>query len=143
MNNINLPFKEAFNGLHKVTLGGVVQKIVIIVVPAIVGLIAIAWISKNIWLESFISGGIVVLLFFLPTKLINFANNNPQAALLEGAQFLKYEEMVSERKGIGKFSPSPEIIQPEPIEGPDANPEIAQIPDQETNSMSLEGGSEQ
>jgi len=76
-------------------------------------------------------------------RVINFADRNPQAALLEGSEFLMHERMVHSSKSSAVLPLSEiEPVQPEPIEGPDANPEIAEIPDEDVFFSENEGGQE-
>jgi len=43
---------------------------------------------------------IFIFAFVILWRLINFANKNPQAALLEGAEFLVHEQIELAAKGI-------------------------------------------
>ena len=133
---MQLPFNfdHAIDGLSKVTLrGGVVGKVTFAVTLISIALASIAWTAQNIWLSAAALSMVFILAFTMLWRLINFADRNPQAALLEGAEFLVHEQIVHASKSLPKIPISSfEQIQPEPIEGPAANLEMALIPDQET-----------
>lgn len=141
---MNLPFDfdRAIEGLTKVTLrGGVVGKVAFSVVIVSLSFAVIAWSVKDIWLSFSAIAAIFILAFVMLWRLINFADRNPQAALLEGAEFLMHEQIVHASKSVPKLPSSAVVqVQPEPIEGLDANLELAQIPDQDVSSSDNSGG---
>lgn len=130
-------FDRAIDGLSKVTLkGGVVGKVTFAVVFVSLGMVTISWTVSNIWLSAFALVLVFVLAFTMMWRLINFADRHPQAALLEGAEFLVHEQIVHASKLV-PYLPAREIeqVQPEAIEGPAANPDHADVPDQENPSL--------
>jgi hypothetical protein len=136
---LQLPFNfdRAIDGLAKVTLrGGVVGKVTFAVVLVSLAMAMIAWTVSNIWLSAAALGLVFVLAFSMLWRLINFADRHPQAALLEGAEFLVHEQIVHASKSMPTL-PAREMeqVQPEVIEGPAANPELAEIPDQEAPAL--------
>ncbi len=132
---MQLPFNidSAINGLSKVTLrGGVVGKVTFAVVFACLALVAIAWSVSNIWISAAALCMVFILAFVMLWRLITFADNHPQAALLEGAEFLVHEQIVHASKSLPLLPPQQvEQVQPEAIEGPAADPQLAQQPDEE------------
>jgi len=141
---LELPFNfdRAIDGLSKVTLrGGVVGKVTFAVVFGSFALAAIAWSVSNIWLSAAALAMVFTLMFVMLWRLISFADRHPQAALLEGAEFLVHEQIVHATKTLPTL-PLKEIeqVQPEAVEGPSANPELAQIPDQEVQALPNAGG---
>lgn len=123
---------STLTNISKVTLpGGVVGKVTLGVVIASLCMGAIAVASHNVWL----SAGAVVLIFLLAApmfwRLISFADRHPQAALLEGAQFLAHEQIQQQAtKGQPAFTVEPsDRTQPFTVEGSAANPQIALNPD--------------
>jgi hypothetical protein len=85
---------------------------------------------------------VFLLAFTMLWRLINFADRNPQAALLEGAEFLVHQQIVHATKTIPSLPfPSLEQVAAEPIEGPSGDQRLAQIPDQE-DTFNHEGGRE-
>jgi len=142
--NLQLPFNidSAISGLSKVTLrGGVVGKVTFAVSFVSLALGAIAWSVANIWLSAAALAMVFSLAFVMLWRLISFADRHPQAALLEGAEFLVHEQIVHATKGLSTIPLSQiEQVQPEAIEGLAADVELAQIPDQETRSLPNVGG---
>lgn len=140
---MQLPFNldRAINGISKVTLrGGVVGKVTFAVVLVSLALMLIAWSMHNIWLSASVVGLIFILTFTMLWRVINFADRHPQAALLEGAEFLVHEQIVH----ASKSHPSIPIIdieqvQPEAVEGPFSNPELADIPDEDVQNITSGG----
>lgn len=141
---MQLPFNfdRAIDGLSKVTLrGGVVGKVTFSVVLVSMAIAAVAWVVPNIWISAVSLAMIFTLTFVMLWRLINFADRHPQAALLEGAEFLVHEQIVHATKTLPSLPASQvEQVQPETIEGPAANPEIAEIPDQELPNLPGDGG---
>jgi hypothetical protein len=74
--------------------GGVVGKVSAVLIVASVCIGGIAALSKNEWILAGGIAAIVLLAFPLLWRLINFADRNPQAALLEGAEFLLHTQIV-------------------------------------------------
>jgi hypothetical protein len=74
--------------------GGVVGKVCIVLVIASICIGVLAGISKNEWILGAGIAAIFLLAFPMLWRLISFADRNPQAALLEGAEFLLHTQMV-------------------------------------------------
>ena len=141
---MNLPFNvdRALQRLSKVTLpGGVVGKVTIAVIVASFAFAWVAWSAKNVWIAAGALVAIFALAFPLLWRLISFADRHPQAALFEGAEFLVHEQMVHASKTTPTV-PAVELEpeEPESVEGPDADPELAQIPDRDAAQINQEGG---
>lgn len=133
MSNLPFGFDKAFDGLAKVTLrGGVVGKITFAVSLVAFALATIAWSAKNVWISAGALGLIACIAFPLLWRLINFADKNPQAALLEGAEFLVHEQMAHAAKGIN-IIPMNQIQQVEAESSVQVatDPALAQLPDVE------------
>lgn len=142
--SLNLPFNvdRALQRLSKVTLpGGVVGKVTIAVIVASFAFAWVAWSAKNVWIAAGALVAIFALAFPLLWRLISFADRHPQAALFEGAEFLVHEQMVHASKTTPTV-PAVELEpeEPESVEGPDADPELAQIPDRDAAQINQEGG---
>lgn len=141
---MNLPFNidRTLEGLTKVSLrGGIAGKVTTSIVVVSLSLAAIAWSVKNLYLSIAAIAAIFILAFVMFWRLINFANRNPQAALLEGAEFLLHEQIVHMSKSNPTLSwDAIEQVQPEPILGPSADPEVARKPDQEAFPIQENGG---
>lgn len=87
--------------------GGVFEKasIVIIVVSVCISVISVS--SGDIWVNCGAIALIFIFSFSMLWRLINFANKNPHAALLEGAEFLVHQQIQLAAKGVGKFPQIP------------------------------------
>jgi hypothetical protein len=78
--------------------GGVVGKVslVLIIVCLTIGCLGV-YSGSNLTMGGAIAA-IVIITFPLLWKLINFAEKNPQAAILEGAEFLSHQKMIMASK---------------------------------------------
>jgi hypothetical protein len=142
---LQLPFNfdRAIDGLSKVTLrGGVVGKVTFAVVLISIVLGVIAYSVSNIWLSAVALGMVFTLSFVMLWRLVNFADKNPQAALLEGAEFLIHQQIIHATKALPSLPlPQLEQVQPEVVEGEFADSVLAQVPDDESPLLPRTGGS--
>ncbi len=140
---LQLPFNfdRVIDGLSRVILrGGVVGKVTFAVTLVSFIMALIAWTVSNIWLSAATIFLVFIFAISMFWRLINFADRHPQAALLEGAEFLIHEQIVHTSKSMPTI-PAREIqqVQPEAIEGPAADPKLANIPDQEVPTFPNDG----
>jgi hypothetical protein len=139
---VNLPFNidSALQNISKVNLrGGVVGKVTIAVIASCLCMALVAWSAQNIWLSAAALAGIFALAFPMLWRLISFADRHPQAALLEGAEFLVHEQLLQATKGHPALTIEPtDRVQPVEIEGASANLQIALQPDIEGEPARLE-----
>jgi hypothetical protein len=114
--------------------GGVVGKVCAVLIVASVCIGGVAAIAKNDWV--IVAGIVAIFLLAFPMlwRLINFADKNPQAALLEGAEFLLHTQMVLGSKANPVITVEPETITEErPVQLPPEEqaqlnqPEAAQV----------------
>jgi hypothetical protein len=81
-------------GVSKIKLhGGVVGRVCTVLIVVAVAVAAMAWSIHNVWVTSISIFFIFILTFVMLWRVINFAEKNPQAALLEGAEFIRFEEI--------------------------------------------------
>lgn len=73
--------------------GGVVGKVSTVLFVACIALAAIAWSAKIWWISLVCALLLVGLCFPLLWRLISFAQDNPYAALFEGAELLAHERL--------------------------------------------------
>ena len=73
---------------------GVVGKVSFVVVVASICLSAMAAISGNAWIIGVSIAAVFLLAFLTMWRLINLADRNPQAALLEGPEFLIHQQIL-------------------------------------------------
>jgi hypothetical protein len=129
---LKIDLSQMFGSVSNIKLrGGVVGKVctvLIVVAPAIA---AIAWAVREVWVSVL---GLVLLsgmCFALLWRLIGFAERHPQAALLEGAEFLAHEQMQLGMKSSPVLPDSaalPSQPAPRPLIPPD-DPKLAALPD--------------
>lgn len=83
------------NNVSKVRLkGGVVGKVSVVLIIVAISMAAISWSVSIPWISVLALIFIFVLCFVMIWRLISFADKNPQAALLEGAEFLVHEQLL-------------------------------------------------
>ena len=91
---IKVDLSQLFEGISKVKLrGGVVGKVSIVLICVSVSMAVIAWAASLAWVSVLALILVFTLCFPLLWRLVNFADRNPQAALLEGAEFLVHEQI--------------------------------------------------
>lgn len=129
LNDIN----KALDGVSKVTLrGGLASKIIAMIIVTIIALVILTFAPQNHF-TYIIAGGILIIVLPAIHRLINLADRNPQAALLDGAEFIAHEQIVHFSKTERQLTnDDKKPIQPDNIEGEFANPQIAAQPDQES-----------
>jgi len=130
---VKLPFdlEGVLQNLAKVKLkGGVVGKVTLAVIVVSLCFATIAWSVKNIWVSGAALALVFLLAFPMLWRLISFADRHPQAAILEGAEFLVHQQLQlgSKAQPIITVDPS-DRMQPEPVSGDSANPQLAAEPD--------------
>jgi hypothetical protein len=108
---MNIDFGKMVKNVSQVKLkGGVFEKASRVIIIVSVCIFGIAALLGNIWVSCGAIGLIFIFAFVMLWRLINFANKNPQAALLEGAEFLVHQQIVMAAKGIGEFPKTPNSL---------------------------------
>lgn len=98
---MNLDFGKLIKSVSKVKLGGgIFGKTCTVIMVIAVTFGFISWVSGNIWVCVASIGLTFIMAFVLLWRLINFANKNPQAVILEGAEFLVHQQIELASKGI-------------------------------------------
>lgn len=130
---MDMDFSKMIQNVSKVKLqGGIFAKASIVLIVISICISSIAGLTGNIWVSCGAIGVIFILTFVILWRLINFANNNPQAAILEGAEFLIHEQIKLAAKGIGSFpSLSSNLTEETPIIVDEAIQNSANEPDSE------------
>ncbi len=112
--------------------GGIFTKASTLLIIACICIFGIAAITRNLWISAAAIGLIFILVFVMLWRLINFANKNPQAAILEGAEFLVHEQIQLAAKGITSIPQSFSTLMEEtPIEVDVESLQLANQPDEE------------
>lgn len=93
---MNIPdLENMLERVSKVKLpGGVVGKVGYAVIALCIALGSIGAFTKSPWVAALAIIGIVGVTLPLLWRLISFAERNPQAAILEGAEFLVHQQMM-------------------------------------------------
>ena len=93
--NMGFDLEKALRTVNGVKLqGGVVGKVSLVLVTASICIGGMAAYSGNEWILGGGIAAIFLLVFSMLWRLINFADRNPQAALLEGAEFLLHQRIL-------------------------------------------------
>jgi hypothetical protein len=97
---MNIDITKTLENVSNIKLGaGVVGKVSTVLVVYCVTLGALAALSSEPLVRAGAITAIVIVVFPMLWRLINFADKNPQAAILEGAEFLVHEQMMVAQKG--------------------------------------------
>lgn len=122
----------------KITLpGGVVGKVCKVLIFVAVAFAAIAWSVKVVWVSVVALCLLFCLCLPILWRLLTFADRNPQAAILEGAEFLVHEQLRLGTKETPQLpSANDQYIEATPVELTPDELESAQEPDQDLPQLS-------
>ena len=135
---VNIDFSQIFEGISKVKLrGGVVGKVSTVLICVSAAMAAIAWSIQVIWVSVLALVFVFALCFVMLWRLINFADRNPQAALLEGAEFLAHEQIQLGMKSSPTLPESCELPQTAHEHPSIVDLRAAALPDPATETPSL------
>ncbi len=102
---MDFDIEKIIQNISKIKLyGGLVGKVSIVLIIVCLCLTGLALSLKIMWLTVTTISFIFLLVFIMLWRLISFANKNPQAALLEGAEFLVHEQMLFASKNQSQTS---------------------------------------
>lgn len=139
-----LPFDLGIviKNLSKVKLkGGVVGKATLAIMVVSLCFAIISWSVHSMLISGIALGLTFIFAFILLWRLISFADRHPQAALLEGAEFLAHAQLQLGSKANPVITvEQSDRTQPEPVEGASANPELAAQPDLSAEQINGEEG---
>jgi len=121
--------------LSKIKLGGgLVGRVCIVLMVLIAGVAGIAVAAHNVWIAAGSLAVILVSFLFTVPRMLRFAEQNPNAAMMEGAELLVQEQMRLTMKS-GPV-PTEELI---PSTDPQAfqieDPTTALLPDTQTEEQ--------
>lgn len=80
--------------------GGVVGKTCTVLIVLILTIGGLAGISREPWIIACAIGLICIVVFTMLWRVISFAQANPQAAILEGAEFLAHTQITMASKSV-------------------------------------------
>jgi hypothetical protein len=114
---MNVDINQLIKNVSEVKLkGGIFATASWVVIVVSICLFAVAALAGNVWISCATIGLIFILAFVILWKLISFANKNPQAAILEGAQFLVHEQIQLAAKGVPTIVPNVNsYVEAEPV----------------------------
>ena len=137
-----LPFnlESVLEKVSKVKLsGGVVGKVCTTLIIVALSTAVICWSVGQVWVAILALVLLFLLSFVMLWRVISFADKNPQAALLEGAEFLVHQQLAygSKENPEVDVSDQPRLTEPQIEELP--SPEIQS---EEDEQISPEEGKE-
>lgn len=89
-----MTLESIFKNVSEIKLpGGAVGKVSQVLIFLAVSIVVICWLAHNIYVDAALGALLLVLCFIILWRLITFASKHPQAALLEGAEFLVHEQI--------------------------------------------------
>lgn len=104
---------KASSQLSKVKLpGGVVGKVTLAIMVFVVAAATMAWSVRNVWVTGVALGLSFIAFVLVSFRLIRFAERHPQAALMEGAEFLMHEHIQLRTKSRVALSPGDATTDP-------------------------------
>ena len=74
----------------------------------------IAWSVREPWVAALALVIVAIIAIYAITRVFNFADKNPSAAILEGAEFVKHEQMQLAAKGLPTIPQSQTVLTSEP-----------------------------
>lgn len=139
---MNVDIGKLINNVSQVKLkGGIFAKASIVIIIVAICMVGIAVPLGNIWVSCGAIGLVFILAFVILMRLITFANNNPQAAILEGAEFLVHEQIQMAAKGIKEIPNSlTSLTEDTPIKINSKTQKEADRPDEKENGKEENNG---
>ncbi len=136
---MNLDISKLIKNVTKVKLGGgIFGKTCTVIMVIAVTFGGIAWIANNLWVCILAIVLIAIIAFVLLWRLISFADKNPQALILEGAEFLVHQQIELAAKGIPSIPKNSNIIPATPINITELLKEQSNQPDKNSSSNEKE-----
>ncbi len=131
---MNIDVGKLIENVSKIRLkGGIFTKASTVLIVVAVSIFGIAALAGNIWVSGAAIGLIFIMTMVILWRLINFANKNPQAAILEGAEFLVHEQIQLAAKGVESIPQSlSSLIEETPIIVDTKSQQLANQPDDST-----------
>lgn len=128
---MNVDIGKLIKNVSRIKLkGGIFAKASVVIIVVALCIFGIAALTGNIYVSCGAIGLIFILAFVILWRLINFANKNPQAAILEGAEFLVHEQIQLAAKGVGSFPQSiSNPIEDTPVLINNESEQLANLPD--------------
>lgn len=124
--------KDFWNGISQMKLnGGMSGKVTAMVLGVSFLITSMAIVTRNDWIIGGAIAGILMFAFISCNRLINFANKNPEAAILEGGEFVRHQELLLASKDGGTIRASAmPYVEATPATLTPAEQETLALPDQ-------------
>ena len=134
-------FQSMLHSVSKISLtGGVVDKVCKVLICIAMACAIIAWSVKTLWVSVAALAMVFLICFPILWRLVTFADRNPQAAILEGAQFLMHEQLRLGMKETPELPTNPDgFVEAEPVHLTPEEEATLQQPDQDTSQLPDEG----
>lgn len=88
--------------------GGIFGKAVTLLIVLIISVGTVCSFLKIWWVALFLMLPVIGVVLYTLKRCLDFAETNPQAAIMDGAEFLKHETLMFTQKN-GKIDPSLQI----------------------------------
>lgn len=106
-----MSFDKAIESIKTIKLtGGIFGKTTLLLIVLCLSMAAVSIKIGNIWLVLTLMILISVLSFYALKRCFDFAERNPQAAIMEGSEFLAHERIVHGMKDDKNVPPHGSII---------------------------------
>lgn len=134
-----MDFDSATQHISKLRLhGGLAGKICYVLIYVSLAIACIAWAVRTPFISILALSLIFIIVIIALWRLFNLADKNPQAALMEGEQYLAHERILIGTKNNPEITVEPsKMIPSAPLELTDREKQKAEMPDPEEPSLSL------
>lgn len=121
-----MDLSKVFSGLSHLKLsGGVFGKHGFVHVVLLLACGAVAYKTESDWVRVTLLAGAMALIWYSNKRGYDFADKNPFAAIMDGADLLKREEIVHAMKGVKVLPHSEAVIDHEPEAISEFDPDAA------------------
>lgn len=107
-------FDQMLNRVSSIKLsGGIFGRVCYVLIAVVFGIVCLVLKSDLWWMPPLALFAIIVVVCPFLWKVITFAEANPHAAIFEGAQYLKYEQLTHSSKNHPTIDIASEISEEE------------------------------
>ncbi len=133
----NFDLQKILHNVSKIKLsGGIVGKVCIVLIVVALSMAAMAWSVKLEWVSVIAIILLFILTFVMLWRVINFANKNPQAAILEGAEFILYQQLMLGTKAHPQLAvDTTAFVEDHPVTLTPADQKAIMAPDEQPKSL--------
>ncbi|WP_024334636.1 hypothetical protein [Desulfotignum balticum] len=144
----SIDFHSILGSVSKIKLtGGVVGKVGTVLISVSFAFAIIVWSVKVVWVSALALGMLFLLCFPILWRIVSFADRNPQAAILDGAEFITLEQLRLGTKANPQLPSSqgdvieetPVTLSPEEIDSLQ-DPDTPQLAESEDGNEEVKNG---